>query len=129
PDDPQLAESTPSAQQVVDSRFSRMARYLDAAEEILAPGVAQELIDRSRSDFEPIAHRYVAHPIGATLTAYLTRTLPGISMAPSRVLGNAQTTITPIVDDEVITQALRIPHHKKYDGVWYPHRSEEHTSE
>src|SRR5699024_5179391 len=56
PDDPQLAESAPSAQQVVDSRFSRMARYLDAAEEILAPGVADDLTERSRSDFEPIAH-------------------------------------------------------------------------
>lgn len=121
PDDPQLAESAPSTQQVVDSRFSRMARYLDAAEEILAPGVAEELIDRARSDFEPIAHRYAAHPNGATLTAYLTRTLPGISMAPSRVLGNAQPTITAIVEDEVITQTLRISHHKKYDGVWYPH--------
>ncbi|MGO1523055.1 MAG: asparagine synthase-related protein [Nesterenkonia sp.] len=121
PDDPELAETTPSPQQVVDSRFSRMARYLDAADEILAPGVGEDLSERARADFEPIARHYAAHPNGATLTAYLTRTLPGISMAPSRVLGGAQPTITPLVDDSVITRTLRIPHHKKYDGVWYPH--------
>lgn len=95
PDDPELAETTPSPQQVVDSRFSRMARYLDAADEILAPGVGEDLSERARADFEPIARHYAAHPNGATLTAYLTRTLPGISMAPSRVLGGAQPTITP----------------------------------
>lgn len=121
PDAPQVSESTPSAEQVVDSRFTRMARYLEAADEILAPGVAQNLVERARADFEPIAHHYADHPNGATLTAYLTRTLPGISMAPARVLGGAQPTITPIVDDAVITQTLRIPHHKKYGGIWYPH--------
>lgn len=121
PDAPQVSESTPSAEQVVDSRFTRMARYLEAADEILAPGVAQNLMERARADFEPIAHHYADHPNGATLTAYLTRTLPGISMAPARVLGNAQPTITPLVDDAVITKTLRIPHHKKYSGIWYPH--------
>lgn len=110
-----------SAAQVVDSRFTRMARYLEAAEEILAPGVAGELVDRSRADFDPIAHRFADHPNGATLTAYLTRTLPGISMAPSRVLGGAQPTLMPIMDDEVIKLALRVPHELKHDGIWYPH--------
>jgi hypothetical protein len=121
PDAPELADSTSSAQQVVDSRFRRMTRYLDAAEAVLAPGVAEQLIDGVRSDFEPLAHRYADHPNGATLTAYLARTLPGISMAPSRILGSVQPTITPILDDRVITQTLRVAHGKKHDGVWYPH--------
>lgn len=120
PDSPELLESTPTAQQTVDSRFARMARYLDAADQVLAPGVAEELFERTRADFDPIAHRYAEHPNGATLTAYLTRTLPGISMAPSRVLGGAQPTVMPIMDDDVLTLALRVPHRNKLDGIWYP---------
>lgn len=120
PDAPEVLASTPTPQQLVESRFTRVARYLDAADEILAPGLAEELTERSRADFDPIARKYTDHPNGATLTAYLTRTLPGISMAPSRVLGGAQPTVMPIMDDEVISLALRVPHERKLDGIWYP---------
>lgn len=120
PDSPEVLDSSPSPLRLVDTRFARMARYLDAADDILAPGLADELIDRSRADFDPIARTYAEHPNGATLTAYLTRTLPGISLAPSRVLGGAQPTVMPIMDDDVITLALRVPHQSKLDGIWYP---------
>lgn len=120
PDDPQLS-ATASDQEILDSRFIRMARYLDAADDIFAPHVGDVLRGRCLGDFQSVAQPFAQHPNGATLTAYLTRTLPGISMAPTRVLGSAQPTVMPIVDEGVIEAALQIPHAKKYEGTWYPH--------
>ena len=119
PDDPALTEQIPSSARLLDSRFARMGRYLDAADEVLAPGVGEELRERARADFEQVAAPLADHPNGATLTAYLTRTLPGISVAPAKVLGSAQPTRMPIMADEVITQALRVPHSAKEEGLWY----------
>lgn len=118
PDDPALAEKVSTAE-VLESRFVRMGRYLEAADEVLAPGVGEELRDRARADFDQVAAPLADHPNGATLTAYLTRTLPGISLAPAKVLGSAQPTRMPIMADEVITQALRVPHSAKEGGLWY----------
>jgi len=120
PDDLELAESAAGAAQIVESRFTRLARYLDAADEILAPGVGDELRERAWADFEPVATAYADHPNGATLTAYLTRTLPGISLAPTKVLGGAGQVLMPIVSEPVVTTALRIEHSAKADGLWYP---------
>lgn len=121
PDPPELSDSTATIQQTVDARFARLARYLDAANQVLAPGVAADLTDRTRADFDPIAYRFADHPNGATLTAYLTRTLPGISLAPCRVLASAQPTAVPIMDEDVIATALSVPNTAKAEGAWYPH--------
>lgn len=120
PDDPDLVGTASGPESVVDSRFTRLARYLDAADEVLAPGVGDNLRQRAWADFEPLAVDFADHPNGATLTAYLTRTLPGISLAPSKVLGSAQDVCIPIVDDRVVRTALRIEHSAKLDGSWYP---------
>ena len=120
PDEPQLSAGA-TDEDILASRFTRMARYLDAAEDVFTPGVSQVLKERCWSDFQAVAEPFAQHPNGATLTAYLTRTLPGISMAPTRVLGSAQPTVMPIVDDDVVTAALQIQHAKKDDGAWYPH--------
>ncbi|MDS2174056.1 asparagine synthase-related protein [Nesterenkonia sp. CL21] len=124
PDDPALegeGGSAPDVDAVVASRFARLGRYLDAAEDILPPGLGEELAERARADFEDVALPFAQHPNGATLTAYLTRTLPGISLAPVKVLGSAAPTRTPIMADEVVRQALRVPAEQKQDGLWYPH--------
>lgn len=121
PDHPSLAETTPSEDQILDSRFRRLAHYLEAADEVLAPAAAQELEDRARADFDAVARPYAKHPNGTTLTAYLTRTLPGISLAPAKVLSGALPTLTPITTTEVVTQALRLAPEHKHDGAWYPH--------
>ncbi|NYJ77011.1 asparagine synthase-related protein [Nesterenkonia xinjiangensis] len=110
-----------STQAVVASRFARLGRYLDATEDILAPGVGEDLRERARSDFESVARPLAHHPNGATLTAYLTRTLPGISLAPVKVLGSGAPTRTPIMAEEVVSQALRVPAEAKQEGLWYPH--------
>lgn len=120
PDDPDLTTAPASNAQIVESRFSRLSRYLDAADEILAPGVGDDLRERAWSDFQPVAADFADHPNGATLTAYLTRTLPGISLAPSKVLGSAGPVAMPIVSEPVVTAALRVEHSAKLDGCWYP---------
>lgn len=119
PDDPGLTATSSSVAKIVESRFSRLSRYLDAADEILAPGVGDDLRERAWADFEPVASDFAGHANGATLTAYLTRTLPGISLAPSKVLGSAGPVVMPIVSEPVVTSALRVEHSAKLDGCWY----------
>ncbi|SMX81627.1 asparagine synthase-related protein [Brevibacterium aurantiacum] len=120
PDDPAIVGLAVDPAHIVESRFTRLARYLDAADEILAPGVGEGLRERAWADFEPVASNYADHPNGATLTAYLTRTLPGISLAPAKVLGSAGDVLRPIVSEPVVTTALRVEHSAKADGRWYP---------
>ncbi|MGO2859782.1 MAG: asparagine synthase-related protein [Brevibacterium sp.] len=120
PDDLDLTATSASNAEIVESRFSRLSRYLDAADEILAPGLGDDLRERAWADFAPVAADFADHPNGATLTAYLTRTLPGISLAPSKVLGSAGPVAMPIVSEPVVTTALRVEHSAKLDGCWYP---------
>lgn len=119
PDEPGLDGTTVSSARIVESRFNRLARYLEAADDIFAPGVAENLRERAWSDFEPVASAFADHPNGATLTAYLTRTLPGISLAPTKVLGSAQAVCMPILGDDVVAAALRVENSAKHEGVWY----------
>ncbi|GAB3194120.1 asparagine synthase-related protein [Nesterenkonia suensis] len=120
PDSPEALEPGTSAQAVLAARFTRLARYVEVADELLAPGVAESLTAAGREDFTTVAEPLVDHPQGATLTAYLTRTLPGISMAPAAVLGGSRPTAVPIMSHQVVSQALRVEHEAKRDGVWYP---------
>lgn len=119
PDEPGLTGTAVSSATIVESRFNRLARYLDAADDVFAPGVAENLRERAWADFEPVASAFADHPNGATLTAYLTRTLPGISLAPTKVLGSAQAVCMPILGDNVVTAALRVENSAKHEGVWY----------
>ncbi|MDZ5076999.1 asparagine synthase-related protein [Nesterenkonia sp. HG001] len=120
PDDPAVLQEGGGPQELMTSRFGRLARYLQVAEELLAPGVAGALTAAGRDDFMRIAEPLAEHPQGATLTAYLTRTLPGISMAPAAVLGGSRPTAVPIMSHQVVSQALRVEHAAKRDGRWYP---------
>ena len=119
PDDPDLLAQDPSPAQLLQARFSRLSRYLQVGEELLAPGVGRALTERSREDFDAVAAPLAKHPNGATLTAYLTRTLPGISMAPAAVLGGSLPTAVPIMSDAVVSHALRVSPAAKRDGAWY----------
>lgn len=88
--------------------------------QLLRPEAAEVVTARAREDFMQTAERYAEHPQGATLTAYLTRTLPGISMAPAAVLGSVRPTAVPIMSHEVVSRALSVPHEARRDGAWYP---------
>ncbi|GAA3180578.1 asparagine synthase-related protein [Actinocorallia glomerata] len=120
PDDPQALADGAGPQRLLETRFGRLARYLQVAEELLAPGAADRLAAAGREDYTRIAEPLADHPQGATLTAYLTRTLPGISMAPAAVLGGSRPTAVPIMAHQVVSQALRLTHESKREGGWYP---------
>lgn len=126
PDPPELTEAgaatstTRRREQLRDTRFSRMTRYLEDGPWVLAEGLTQSITTRARADFEPQAEPFLDHPNGATLSAYLARTLPGISLAPARVLAGSRPTAMPIVSEAVVSTALRATHGAKRDGAWYP---------
>lgn len=111
---------TLNEEQLIDARFYGRAHYLYRGSDVLAAGVTEAVTLRSRSDFDPMAREYVDHPNGHTLTAYLARTLPGISPAPARVLGAKRTAVMPILSDGAVGITLQLPHAKKADGAWYP---------
>ncbi len=105
---------------VLDKRFDSLARYLDGAEEMLHPRVVAQLRERTRAGFESIAKPLADHPFASTFTAYLTRTLPGISLAPYGLMASSAPVATPFLDDGVVRAALAIPAEKHADGRLYP---------
>src|SRR5690606_39645875 len=58
------------------------------------------------------------HHRGATWTAYLARTVPGISLAPYGLLSSRAPVATPFLDDRVVAAAMAIDDHT--DGRLYP---------
>ncbi|NED97148.1 hypothetical protein G1H11_17760 [Phytoactinopolyspora alkaliphila] len=109
-----------SGRPAVDQRFDRLARYLKGAEEILAPGVVAQVRERTWAAFEQVAEPLAKHPFGSTFTAYLTRTLPGISLAPYGLMASSAPVATPFVNNAVVTAALAIPPELHRAGRLYP---------
>jgi hypothetical protein len=58
-------------------------------------------------------------PAQLSLTTYRTRTLRGISLAPTSILGAEATVLTPFTDDRVARAALGIAPERKLDGALY----------
>ncbi|WP_089299373.1 asparagine synthase-related protein [Haloechinothrix alba] len=104
---------------VLDRRFSRMAKYLDAVGDVLHPNVAGQVAERTRASFDTVAEPLADHPYGNTFTAYLTRTLPGISLSPFGLLSRGNPVATPFLDDSVVRAALAIPHAEHAEGSLY----------
>lgn len=104
----------------LDSRFDRLTHYLSAAPAVLARPVIDAVRDRTRAGFEPVAAPLAGHPFAPTFTAYLNRTLPGISLAPYGLLASSAPVATPFLDDRVVSAALRLPPAQHADGQLYP---------
>ncbi|WP_300343106.1 hypothetical protein [Nesterenkonia sp.] len=109
-----------SDRELIGARIAARSRYLTAAPKVLSPQVGHAISAAARTGAAGPAERYLHHPNGHTLTAYLIRTVPGISLAPARVLGRAQPTAMPMVSDTVVRAALELPLEAKADGAWYP---------
>lgn len=105
---------------LIERRFARLARYLGAARDIVRSSVAAQLEERTRSDFDRIARPLLDHPAGTALTAYLTRTLPGISLGPLAVVGGERAVATPFLSHAVVHAGLRLPHADHAEGYAYP---------
>lgn len=110
----------PGDQPVLDRRFGRLTHYLKAAPQVLTDRGVQTIRDRTRAAFDDVATPLVDHPFASTFTAYLNRTLPGISLAPYGLLAASTTVATPFVDDRVVTAALQFPATQHADGRLYP---------
>lgn len=109
-----------SAQPLIDQRFDRLTHYLDAAAAVLHPNVAAQVRDRTRASFERVAAPLEDHPFGAAFTAYLCRTLPGISLSPFGLFADASPVAAPFVSDTVVRAALAIPLEEHAEGRLYP---------
>lgn len=118
--DPQQAAGA-GPEQILQLRLARMTRYLDGAELVLNPDTVETISEAGRDDFTQVAARFTDHPNGHTLSAYLTRTLPGISLAPAAVLASAQPVAMPLISDSVVSLALSLDPSAKVEGSWYPH--------
>lgn len=105
---------------LVDRRFAQTTRYLTAAPAVLAPGVIEPIRERTRTGFDAVARPLLDHPFGAAFTAYLNRTLPGISLAPYGLLAASTTVATPFLDDRVVSATLRFPAAQHQGGQLYP---------
>lgn len=101
-------------------RAAQLTRYLRAAPGVLRPEVEAQLEDRTRAGFEQLARPLKGHPEVDALTAYLTRTLPGISLGPYGLVSGATTVATPFLDPDVVAASLRIAPERRRHRALYP---------
>jgi hypothetical protein len=103
-----------------ERRCLQLLRYLHAAPGVLRPEVEAQLEARTRAAFDRIAMPLRGHPEVDALTAYLTRTLPGIALGPYGLMGSASSVATPFLDAEVVAASMCIPPRQRRDRSLYP---------
>ena len=109
-----------------DDRAARIAgllKYLQGAEQVLRPEAVRGIRERSRASFDAFDADWpdiADHPFEATFTAYLNRTLPGISQSPYGLVARTHAVATPFLSDEVARACLRIPAAAHAGGALYP---------
>jgi hypothetical protein len=101
-------------------RHQRLTHYLDEAEAVLHPAAAAQVRERTWAALKGSVVQYADHPHGATFTAYLTRTIPGISLSPFSMFARAAPAAAPFLGDEVVRSALAIPPSDHARGRLYP---------
>jgi|SRR5690625_2617311 len=101
-------------------RLEGIVKYLTRAERVVKPEVAEHLREAIVSDAEPIINRYLDHPYGNILAAYLIRTLPGISMAPHGLVSQVAQPATPFVSSAVVEAGLSLQPALHKDDRLYP---------
>jgi hypothetical protein len=90
-----------------------------SAPEVLSKPLAGALTDLAERAWQREAATVSGSPAELTLTAYRTRTLRGISLAPEAILGAEATVLTPFTDDRVARAGLAVPPERKLDGALY----------
>lgn len=105
---------------LTEQRLAGITKYLPGAERVLAPAAARQWADRIRADAQPTVQRYLHHPYGHTLTAYLTRTVPGISLAPHGLMAGVGPVATPFLSPAVVSAALQLAPEDHHDDRLYP---------
>lgn len=105
---------------LMDKRLAGATRYLDGAERILKTAVIANFREAIQADASEIIRRHLDHPHGHVLSAYLTRTLPGISLAPHGLVRQAARIATPFVSDRVVKAGLSLPPEDHAGDRLYP---------
>jgi hypothetical protein len=91
----------------------------DSLSEVLSERTSNALVKLALRSFQREARALSDSPAQLSLTAYRTRTLRGISLAPTSILGAEATVLTPFTDDRVARAALGIAPERKLDGGLY----------
>jgi hypothetical protein len=103
-------------------RLALLWDYLSNAgtlSEVLSERASKALTKIALRSWQREARALADSPAQLSLTAYRTRTLRGISLAPAAILGAEATVLTPFTDDRVARAALAIPPERKLDGALY----------
>lgn len=105
---------------LTEQRLAGITKYLPGAERVLAPAAVRQWAERIRADAEPTVQQYLRHPYGHTLTAYLTRTVPGISLAPHGLMAGIGPVATPFLSPAVVSTALQLAPEDHREDRLYP---------
>jgi hypothetical protein len=87
--------------------------------EVLTEGFSKQLTKLALRAWQREARSLAGSPAQLSLTAYRTRTVRGISLAPTAILGAEAEVLTPFTDDRVARAALAVPPEAKLDGALY----------
>lgn len=103
-----------------DRRFAQLVRYLRDAPGVLRPAVEAQLAARTRAAFDRVTTPLEGHREVDALSAYLTRTLPGISLGPYGLLATHIRAATPFLDHDVVRTSTAMPVRARRDRRLYP---------
>jgi Asparagine synthase len=90
-----------------------------SSSEVLSERLAGVLTKLALRSWQHEARALAGSPAQLSLTAYRTRTVRGIALAPTSILGAEATVLTPFTDDRVARAALAVAPERKLDGALY----------
>ena len=86
---------------------------------VLSDRTATTLTKLALRSWQREARALAGSPAQLSLTAYRTRTIRGVALAPASILGDEAAVLTPFTDDRVARAGLAVPPERKLDGALY----------
>jgi hypothetical protein len=86
---------------------------------VFAPGAWEALRAGARTRFLDGATQFAGHPASPTLIPYWHRMRRGISLSPLRLIGHRHQVAVPMLADDFVRAALRVPQRAKVRGAFY----------
>jgi hypothetical protein len=87
--------------------------------EVLSDRIATRMTKLALRAWQREARALAGSPAQLSLTAYRTRTVRGIALAPTSILGAEAAVLTPFTDDRAARAALATPPERKAGGALY----------
>ncbi len=98
--------------------FDSLRRY-GLAQRALTEDFHSPLESRSREQFRAATRQFEGHPSQPMLSAYVTRSLRGVSSYATRLIGERAAVVTPGACDPVVSAALSVRPPEKAEGRLY----------